>query len=185
MAKKSEEATEVLERKTVASEKLKALQLTLDKLEKTYGKGTIMKMGDTVVEPMDSISTGSLGLNIALGIGGLPRGRVVEIYGPESSGKTTLAIHAIASVQRAGGIAAIIDAEHAFDRFYAEKLKPRLGQVAIVFCLDSLCLSYDALYYTTSLRGATMAELRVKVLEEGVHSGDASGIVPSSFRIIR
>jgi recombination protein RecA len=122
MAKKSEEATEVLERKTVASEKLKALQLTLDKLEKTYGKGTIMKMGDTVVEPMDSISTGSLGLNIALGIGGLPRGRVVEIYGPESSGKTTLAIHAIASVQRAGGIAAIIDAEHAFDRFYAEKL---------------------------------------------------------------
>ena len=122
MAKKSEEATEVLERKTVASEKLKALQLTLDKLEKTYGKGTIMKLGDSVVEPMDSISTGSLGLNIALGIGGLPRGRVVEIYGPESSGKTTLAIHAIASVQRAGGIAAIIDAEHAFDRFYAEKL---------------------------------------------------------------
>ena len=122
MAKKSEESTEVLERKTVASEKLKALQLTLDKLEKTYGKGTIMKLGDTVVEPMDSISTGSLGLNIALGIGGLPRGRVVEIYGPESSGKTTLAIHAIASVQRAGGIAAIIDAEHAFDRFYAEKL---------------------------------------------------------------
>ena len=122
MAKKSEEPTEVLERKTVASEKLKALQLTLDKLEKTYGKGTIMKLGDTVVEPMDSISTGSLGLNIALGIGGLPRGRVVEIYGPESSGKTTLAIHAIASVQRAGGIAAIIDAEHAFDRFYAEKL---------------------------------------------------------------
>jgi recombination protein RecA len=122
MAKKSEETTEILERKTVASEKLKALQLTLDKLEKTYGKGTIMKLGDTVVEPMDSISTGSLGLNIALGIGGLPRGRVVEIYGPESSGKTTLAIHAIASVQRAGGIAAIVDAEHAFDRFYAEKL---------------------------------------------------------------
>jgi recombination protein RecA len=122
MAKKSEESTENLERKTVAGEKLKALQLTLDKLEKTYGKGTIMKLGDTVVEPMDSISTGSLGLNIALGIGGLPRGRVVEIYGPESSGKTTLAIHAIASVQRAGGIAAIVDAEHAFDRFYAEKL---------------------------------------------------------------
>jgi len=122
MAKKSEETTENLERKTVAGEKLKALQLTLDKLEKTYGKGTIMKLGDTVVEPMDSISTGSLGLNIALGIGGLPRGRVVEIYGPESSGKTTLAIHAIASVQRAGGIAAIVDAEHAFDRFYAEKL---------------------------------------------------------------
>ena len=122
MAKKSEETIEAVDRKAVGSEKLKALQLTLDKLEKTYGKGTIMKLGDTVVEPMDSISTGSLGLNIALGIGGLPRGRVVEIYGPESSGKTTLAIHAIASVQRAGGIAAIIDAEHAFDRFYAEKL---------------------------------------------------------------
>lgn len=122
MAKKSEDTIETVDRKAVGSEKLKALQLTLDKLEKTYGKGTIMKLGDSVVEPMDSISTGSLGLNIALGIGGLPKGRVVEIYGPESSGKTTLAIHAIASVQRAGGIAAIIDAEHAFDRFYAEKL---------------------------------------------------------------
>ncbi|MES2763077.1 MAG: recombinase RecA [Bacteroidota bacterium] len=122
MAKKSEETIEAVDRKAAGSEKLKALQLTLDKLEKTYGKGTIMKLGDTAIEPMDSISTGSLGLNIALGIGGLPRGRVVEIYGPESSGKTTLAIHAIASVQRAGGIAAIIDAEHAFDRFYAEKL---------------------------------------------------------------
>ena len=122
MAKKTEDTIEAVDRKAVGSEKLKALQLTLDKLEKTYGKGTIMKLGDSVVEPMDSISTGSLGLNIALGIGGLPRGRVVEIYGPESSGKTTLAIHAIASVQRAGGIAAIIDAEHAFDRFFAEKL---------------------------------------------------------------
>jgi len=122
MAKKAEDTIEAVDRKAIGSEKLKALQLTLDKLEKTYGKGTIMKLGDNVVEPMDSISTGSLGLNIALGIGGLPRGRVVEIYGPESSGKTTLAIHAIASVQRAGGIAAIIDAEHAFDRFYAEKL---------------------------------------------------------------
>ena len=122
MAKKTEDTIEAVDRKAAGSEKLKALQLTLDKLEKTYGKGTIMKLGDIVVEPMDSISTGSLGLNIALGIGGLPRGRVVEIYGPESSGKTTLAIHAIASVQRAGGIAAIIDAEHAFDRFYAEKL---------------------------------------------------------------
>lgn len=122
MAKKTEDTIETVDRKAVGSEKLKALQLTLDKLEKTYGKGTIMKMGDSVIEPMDSISTGSLGLNIALGIGGLPRGRVVEIYGPESSGKTTLAIHAIASVQRAGGIAAIIDAEHAFDRSYAEKL---------------------------------------------------------------
>ena len=122
MGKKLEDTMEATEKKTVASEKLKALQLTLDKLEKTYGKGTIMKLGDNVVEPLDSISTGSLGLNIALGIGGLPRGRVVEIYGPESSGKTTLAIHAIASVQRAGGIAAIIDAEHAFDRSYADKL---------------------------------------------------------------
>ena len=123
MAKQtSEDTIEAVSRNAASSEKLKALQLTLDKLEKTYGKGTIMKLGDSVIEPMDSISTGSLGLNIALGIGGLPRGRVVEIYGPESSGKTTLAIHAIASVQRAGGIAAIIDAEHAFDRSYAEKL---------------------------------------------------------------
>jgi recombination protein RecA len=109
-------------KKSVNSEKLKALQLTLDKLEKTYGKGTIMKLGDSKVEQMEAISTGSLGLDIALGIGGLPKGRIVEIYGPESSGKTTLAIHAIANVQKTGGIAAIIDAEHAFDRFYAEKL---------------------------------------------------------------
>lgn len=123
MAKRSEDTAEVTEKKSAAgSEKLKALQLTLDKLEKTYGKGTIMKLGDDAIEPMEAISTGSLGLDIALGIGGFPRGRVVEIYGPESSGKTTLAIHAIASVQKAGGIAAIIDAEHAFDRFYAEKL---------------------------------------------------------------
>jgi recombination protein RecA len=103
-------------------EKLKALQLTLDKLEKSYGKGTIMKLGDTVIEPIEVISTGSLGLDIALGVGGLPKGRVVEIYGPESSGKTTLAIHAIAESQKKGGIAAFIDAEHAFDRFYAKKL---------------------------------------------------------------
>lgn len=109
-------------KKSVNSEKLKALQLTLDKLEKTYGKGTIMKLGDSQVEQVEAISTGSLGLDIALGIGGIPRGRVVEIYGPESSGKTTLAIHAIANVQKTGGIAAFIDAEHAFDRFYAEKL---------------------------------------------------------------
>ncbi len=109
-------------KKSVNSEKLKALQLTLDKLEKTYGKGTIMKLGDSQVEHIEAISTGSLGLDIALGIGGLPKGRIVEIYGPESSGKTTLAIHAIANVQKTGGIAAIIDAEHAFDRFYAEKL---------------------------------------------------------------
>jgi recombination protein RecA len=98
------------------------LQLTLDKLEKSYGKGTIMKLGDTAIEPIEVISTGSLGLDIALGVGGLPKGRVVEIYGPESSGKTTLAIHAIAESQKKGGIAAFIDAEHAFDRFYAKKL---------------------------------------------------------------
>ncbi len=104
-------------------EKLKALQLTVDRLEKTYGKGSIMKLGDKpVLDEVDSISTGSLGLDIALGIGGLPRGRVVEIYGPESSGKTTLAIHAIAESQKRGGIAAFIDAEHAFDRAYAEAL---------------------------------------------------------------
>jgi len=103
-------------------EKLKALQLTLDKLEKSYGKGTIMKLGDSAVEPIDSISTGSLGLDIALGIGGVPKGRVIEIYGPESSGKTTLATHIIAEAQKKGGIAAIIDAEHAFDKYYAKKL---------------------------------------------------------------
>lgn len=102
--------------------KLKALKLTLDKLDKAYGKGTVMKMGDKAVEEVDSISTGSLGLDLALGVGGLPRGRVIEIYGPESSGKTTLTIHAIAEAQKKGGIAAFIDAEHAFDRFYAEKL---------------------------------------------------------------
>ena len=105
-----------------SAEKLKALQLTLDKLEKSYGKGTIMKLGDTAIEPIDVISTGSIGLDIALGVGGLPKGRVVEIYGPESSGKTTLAIHAIAESQKQGGIAAFIDAEHAFDRFYAKRL---------------------------------------------------------------
>lgn len=116
------EAGSPVSKKPVNSDKLKALQLTLDKLEKTYGKGAIMKLGDSSVEQIEAISTGSLGLDIALGIGGLPKGRIVEIYGPESSGKTTLAIHAIANVQKAGGIAAIIDAEHAFDRFYAEKL---------------------------------------------------------------
>lgn len=105
-----------------AKEKLKALQLTLDKLEKAYGKGTVMKLGDNPIEQIEAISTGSLGLDIALGIGGLPKGRVVEIYGPESSGKTTLAIHAIAEAQKKGGIAAFIDAEHAFDKFYAKKL---------------------------------------------------------------
>jgi recombination protein RecA len=103
-------------------EKLKALALTMDKLDKTYGKGTIMKLGDKQVVAIEAISTGSLGLDIALGIKGLPKGRIVEIYGPESSGKTTLAIHCIAECQKQGGIAAIIDAEHAFDRFYAESL---------------------------------------------------------------
>jgi recombination protein RecA len=103
-------------------EKLKALQLTVDKLEKVYGKGTIMKLGDERVVPVESFSSGSLGLDMALGIGGFPRGRVVEIYGPESSGKTTIAIHAIAEAQKRGGIAAIIDAEHAFDKMYAQKL---------------------------------------------------------------
>ncbi|WP_299433642.1 recombinase RecA [uncultured Aquimarina sp.] len=102
--------------------KLKALKLTLDKLDKAYGKGTVMKMGDRAVQEVEVISTGSLGLDLALGVGGYPRGRVIEIFGPESSGKTTLTIHAIAQAQKAGGIAAFIDAEHAFDRFYAEKL---------------------------------------------------------------
>ncbi|WP_114778327.1 recombinase RecA [Botryobacter ruber] len=107
---------------SVSNEKLKALQLTIDKLDKTYGKGTVMKLSDNKVEDVPAISTGSLGLDIALGIGGLPRGRIVEIYGPESSGKTTLTMHAIAEAQRAGGLAAFIDAEHAFDKIYAEKL---------------------------------------------------------------
>lgn len=102
--------------------KLKALQLTLDKLDKTYGKGTVMKMGDKAVEEVETISSGSLGLDLALGVNGYPKGRVIEIYGPESSGKTTLTLHAIAEAQKAGGIAAFIDAEHAFDRHYAEKL---------------------------------------------------------------
>jgi len=103
-------------------EKLKALKLAVDRIEKSYGKGTVMRLGDKTVIDVNTISTGSLGLDVALGIGGLPRGRVVEIYGPESSGKTTLAIHAIAEAQKAGGIAAFIDAEHAFDRNYAEHL---------------------------------------------------------------
>ena len=106
----------------VQKEKQKALQLTLEKIEKSYGKGTIMRMGDSAIEDVPAIRSGSIGLDIALGIGGYPRGRVIEIYGPESSGKTTLAIHAIAQAQKEGGVAAFIDAEHAFDRFYAEKL---------------------------------------------------------------
>ncbi|MFL2602272.1 MAG: recombinase RecA [Cryomorphaceae bacterium] len=111
--------------------KLKALQLTLDRLDKTYGKGTVMKMGDSVHEVVESISTGSIGLDFALGVGGYPRGRVVEIYGPESSGKTTLTLHAIAECQKAGGIAAFIDAEHAFDRFYAQNLGVNIDDLII------------------------------------------------------
>jgi len=106
----------------IDNEKLKALQLTIDKLEKDYGKGTIMKLGDNPVANIESIPTGSFGLDLALGVGGFPRGRVIEIYGPESSGKTTLAIHAIAEAQKSGGIAAFIDAEHAFDISYAKRL---------------------------------------------------------------
>jgi recombination protein RecA len=120
-----------MERKEVNKDKLKALEVTLGKIEKDFGRGTIMKLGDHAIENVQVISTGSIGLDAALGIGGLPRGRVVEIYGPESSGKTTLAIHAIAEAQKAGGIAAFIDAEHAFDRFYAEKLGVDVGNLLI------------------------------------------------------
>ncbi|MEO9870423.1 recombinase RecA [Ekhidna sp.] len=105
-----------------AQDKLKALQITIEKLEKTYGKGTVMKLSDEKVMDVPTISTGSLSLDIALGVGGIPRGRIIEVYGPESSGKTTLAMHCIAEAQKAGGIAAIVDAEHAFDKLYAEKL---------------------------------------------------------------
>ena len=111
--------------------KLKALELTLDKLDKAYGKGTVMKMGDNIVENIEVISSGSLGLDYALGVGGYPRGRVVEIYGPESSGKTTLTLHAIAECQKAGGIAAFIDAEHAFDRYYAKNLGVNIDDLII------------------------------------------------------
>lgn len=113
---------ELTEQKSPANEKLKALQAAMEKIEKNYGKGSIMKLGDDIVDNVPVISSGSIALNVALGVGGFPRGRVIEIYGPESSGKTTLAIHAIAEAQKNGGIAAFIDAEHAFDRFYAEKL---------------------------------------------------------------
>jgi len=118
----NKETKEAATKKEISKDKLKALQLTLDKIEKDFGKGSIMKMGDKAISDVPSISSGSIALDNALGIGGYPRGRVVEIYGPESSGKTTLAIHAIAEAQKLGGIAAIIDAEHAFDRTYAEKL---------------------------------------------------------------
>ena len=118
MAKKETEGATL----TPQQEKLKALQAAMSKIEKDFGKGSIMKMGDEKIENVEVISTGSIGLNAAMGVGGYPKGRIIEIYGPESSGKTTLAIHAIAECQKAGGIAAFIDAEHAFDRFYAEKL---------------------------------------------------------------
>ncbi|MBP3837576.1 MAG: recombinase RecA [Prevotella sp.] len=118
MAKNTEEAAA----QNPQQEKLKALQAAMSKIEKDFGKGAIMKLGDETVENIEVIPTGSLGLDVALGVGGYPRGRIIEIFGPESSGKTTLAIHAIAETQKAGGIAAFIDAEHAFDRFYAEKL---------------------------------------------------------------
>ena len=111
--------------------KLKALQLTLDKLDKTYGKGTVMKMGDKAIEEVEVISSGSLGVDLALGVGGYPKGRIIEIYGPESSGKTTLTLHAIDEAQKAGGIAAFIDAEHAFDRHYAEKLGVNIEDLII------------------------------------------------------
>jgi protein RecA len=119
---KEVKVNEMRTQSTPDAEKVKALRAAMDKIEKSYGKGSIMKMGDSVIEQVSIIPTGSVGLNAALGVGGYPRGRVIEIYGPESSGKTTLAIHAIAEAQKTGGIAAIIDAEHAFDRFYAEKL---------------------------------------------------------------
>ncbi len=115
----------------INQEKLKALQLTMDKIEKSYGKGSIMKMGDVVAEDIPAISTGSIGLDIALGVGGFPKGRIIEIYGPESSGKTTLAIHAIAEAQKSGGIAAIVDAEHAFDPYYAKKLGVNIDELLI------------------------------------------------------
>ncbi len=117
--------------KEVTNEKLKALQLTIDRIEKSYGKGAIMKLGGSPIEEMPSISTGSISLDNALGVNGLPKGRVIEIYGPESSGKTTLALHAIAESQKTGGLAAFIDAEHAFDRFYAQKLGVNIEELLI------------------------------------------------------
>ena len=130
MAKKDELNFET-DNKMASSEKLKALQATMEKIEKSFGKGSIMKMGDDSVEQVEVIPTGSIALNVALGVGGYPRGRIIEIYGPESSGKTTLAIHAIAEAQKAGGIAAFIDAEHAFDRFYASKLGVNIDDLYI------------------------------------------------------
>lgn len=117
--------------KEINADKLKALQLTMEKLDKTYGKGTVMKLGDAPIEEMEVISSGSVTLDLALGVNGYPKGRIIEIYGPESSGKTTLAIHAIAECQKAGGIAAFIDAEHAFDQFYAQKLGVNVNDLLI------------------------------------------------------
>ena len=128
MAKKTEKEEEQL---TPQQQKMKALQAAMAKIEKDFGKGAIMKMGDEKVENVEVIPTGSIGLNAALGVGGYPKGRIIEIYGPESSGKTTLAIHAIAECQKAGGVAAFIDAEHAFDRFYAEKLGVDINNLLI------------------------------------------------------
>ncbi len=130
MAKKDELNFET-DNKMASSEKLKALQAAMEKIEKSFGKGSIMKMGDDSVEQVEVIPTGSIALNVALGVGGYARGRIIEIYGPESSGKTTLAIHAIAEAQKAGGIAAFIDAEHAFDRFYASKLGVNIDDLYI------------------------------------------------------
>lgn len=130
MAKKDELNFET-DNNMASSEKLKALQAAMEKIEKNFGKGSIMKMGDDSVEQVEVIPTGSIALNAALGVGGYPRGRIIEIYGPESSGKTTLAIHAIAEAQKAGGIAAFIDAEHAFDRFYASKLGVNIDDLYI------------------------------------------------------
>jgi len=131
MAKKESDELNFETNNMASSEKLKALQAAMDKIEKSYGKGSIMKLGDDNVQEVEVIPTGSIALNVALGVGGYPRGRVIEIYGPESSGKTTLAIHAIAQAQKAGGIAAIIDAEHAFDRFYAAKLGVNIDDLLI------------------------------------------------------
>ena len=132
--KNKENSTLARKIETMADDKAakqKALQLTLDKLDKTYGKGSVMRLGDSAIEEVESISSGSLGLDIALGVGGYPTGRVIEIYGPESSGKTTLTLHAIAECQKKGGVAAFIDAEHAFDRFYAEKLGVDIQELII------------------------------------------------------
>ncbi|MDR0972530.1 MAG: recombinase RecA, partial [Prevotellaceae bacterium] len=131
MAKKEEVSAGAATAATEKDNKLKALQAAMDKIEKSFGKGSIMKMGNEAIEDIEVIPSGSLSLNVALGVGGYPRGRIVEIYGPESSGKTTLAIHAIANAQKAGGVAAFIDAEHAFDRFYAQKLGVNVNDLYI------------------------------------------------------